>query len=269
LIPVAILSLYVVLKTRTQPVLWLGYAAGALPVMVLLFVYNTWAFGAPWKTGYGVEMMEGWQTPMVEGLLGILVSPSHGLLIYSPALLLGWVCGMLLWLRPVDDQDIEPYRMLSHFILIALVIQLFFISRWWAWHGGVAFNQRMLQEVHPLMVCLLALGLRVYRNRRWFWGALGLAVAWGLGMNVINRTFYGQHLEWGERAHPEIAWSWRHLEILMYLRWHGWCAFISGLARMVMRLLTVFGLSTALFWALCLRKPLPALRRRDAMASLK
>jgi hypothetical protein len=268
LIAVTVLSLYLVLRTWDRPIMWLGYTAGAFPVMLLLFVYNTWAFGAPWKTGYGVEVMQGWQTPLVEGLLGILVSPSHGLLIYSPALLLGWGCGLLLWLdRSQDDQALQPYGLLSRFLLVALVVQLLFISRWWAWHGGVAFNQRMLQEVHPLMLCLLALGFRVYRDRRWFLAALGLAAIWGLGMNVVNRTFYGQHLEWGERAHPEVAWSWRHLEILMYLRWHGWRAFVSGVGQTVVRLLLASGMSVALFWALCLRKPLPAMRRRNRLST--
>jgi len=40
-------------------------------------------------------------------------------------------------------------------------------------------------------------------------------------MNVVSKAFYEQHLLWLEQPQPQIIWSWRHMEPLMYIFWHG------------------------------------------------
>lgn len=72
-------------------------------------------------------------------------------------------------------------------------------------------------------------------------------------MNLISKAFYAQHLTWVERPHPEIAWSWAHMEALMYLKWHGIGPFMLGVVQMVSKTSAVIFISWLAFWFLWLR----------------
>ncbi len=109
-----------------------------------------------------------------------------------------------------------------------MLIQVLLMSHWWAWHGGVAYNQRMLQEVHPLMIFMTALGLAGRRAPGVRAVLIGAAL-WGSFLNACRVAFWDQHLAWVEVYHPEIVWSFRDIEPLAYLRWHGSAGFLVGI----------------------------------------
>ena len=200
----------------------------AVIVVMLFFSYNIWAFDSPFMTGYEEEALTGWDTPFIFGFSGILFSPAHGLLLYSPLLLLGVLAGLWLLIRWVWfiassklSLSLRSYR-LESLLSVAALSYLVIMSHWWAWHGGAAYNQRMLQEIHPLLIFLLTSVIRRFGlNQRGTYLLLGMASLWGAGQNLVRLTFYDQHLQWLEVYHPEIVWSWADVEILKYIRWHG------------------------------------------------
>lgn len=254
----AILSGYALWRSRPRVTPLLAYGLGALPVAVLLLTYNVWAFGSPLATGYGGEAAQGWTTPVWVGLPGIVLSPSHGLLFYSPGLLLAAWGGYAAF-RPAPNRESAPAGQptggLGRFMVAAVILQLLLMSHWWAWHGGVAYNQRMLQEVHPLLIALAAYGLRRYGDRRALRGALGAALVWGVGMNLARATFYDQHIQWNEVFHADLVWSLRHLEPLMYLQSHGWGGFLQGILLTGAQLLAILAPATFLLWRFSQKKP--------------
>src|SRR5207237_3399810 len=66
----------------------LAFASAAAPVALHLLA-NAALFGGPFSTGYGAEAWRGWLAPWpdgIEGTLGVLVSPSRGVLLMSPVL---------------------------------------------------------------------------------------------------------------------------------------------------------------------------------------
>ncbi len=220
----------------------------AIVVASLFFIYNLWAFGSPLSTGYGQEALAGWNTPFLFGLLGILFSPAHGLSMYSPLLLLGVFAGLGLWIRGFHNSWLN--RRLSFirqyafdlFLSTAALLYLVMMSHWWAWHGGAAYNQRMLQEVHPLLIFLLASFVQRFKDsHKLTLAVLTAAIAWGIGVNIIRLTFYDQHLQWLEVYHPEIVWSLKDAEVLQYIRWHSLPSVIANSSITLMWCLLVIG----------------------------
>lgn len=251
LLVAVVLAVYAQLRAESK----LGRVSlvvGGLPVVLLLFAYNSWAFGSPLSTGYGQEAIAGWSAPLWVGLPGILLSPSNGLLFYAPLWLVSLWAGALLWQwRPSGRTGRtilgDPLVLLGRFAAISVFVQLLLMSHWHAWHGGVAYNQRMLQEVHPLMAMLIAVAIRVDPSPRIPSVFLWLTGLWGTMMNLVRVAFYDQHLPWVEVVHPELAWSLAHIEPLMYLRWHGMVGFLSGLCGVTLTLVSVLAVASAVF----------------------
>jgi len=64
----------------------LRFALFATPSIIFMAFYNFWYFGSTIRAGYNQHLFSGnaWRTPFLEGLSGILLSPSRGLFVYSP-----------------------------------------------------------------------------------------------------------------------------------------------------------------------------------------
>jgi hypothetical protein len=190
--------------------------------------YNTWAFGSPFNTGYGLEASKGWSTPIGEGLPGLLFSPAHGMLVYSPLLLLGAILGAIA-LYKQDSVNEYPHRFVGLIALIAAVVQILLISHWWAWHGGHAYNQRMLMEIHPLLVFLGALGVKQFGKKAIQLYTLG--TLWVAMIYLARSGFYDLHLEFVQQYKRGIVWSLKDSELVMYVRWHGFGNVVAWVMR--------------------------------------
>ena len=85
---------YLLCHRRKFLLLWI---LCALPPMIFLLTYNYYYLGSIFDSGYGTEVFQPssthWSTPFWYGLSGVLISPSKGLLIYSPVLLFAF-CGI-------------------------------------------------------------------------------------------------------------------------------------------------------------------------------
>jgi hypothetical protein len=214
----SILGIFILAYSIRQRLLRLWYFIVPLSVGGGLIIYNYSAFGSVIQTGYGLEATEGWSTPLWEGLTGILFSPAHGLLMYSPLLVLSGALGIVSLCKRTDNIS-DTHRGIGFVAIGAVLAQLILMSNWWAWYGGAAYNQRMLMEVHPLLVFLGALGLKQYaRSAMWMYALSG---AWGAVINLARSRLYDLHLSFMEVYHSEIVWSVLDSELMMYVRWHG------------------------------------------------
>jgi len=243
-----VLSVYVWWRARNNRPGLAGYMLGGLSVALLLGAYNAYAFGSPFRTGYGAEAND-WSTPLWVGLSGILFSPGHGLLMYSPVLLLAVVGAWIVWRRPAPEETAGrcSYFTLGRYLSLACLVQLLLMSHWWAWHGGNAYNQRMLQEVHPFLILLVGFALRRYQSSRLFVALLIVAALWAFQLNVARSVFYAP---WAERFQSDLVWSLRNAEIVVYMREHGVGGFVAGMLRMLARIAAAVALPSALIWLL-------------------
>ncbi len=129
-----------------------SFAALAAIPAALLAAYSLRYWGTLRTLG---QQQGGWGftgNPL-QTLPGLLISPSRGLLVFSPFLAVGLAYGARIFFRRED----EPiYRW-----LFACVVSLLLLyCRWGTWWGGNCYAYRLITEAAPALVLLSALGWR-------------------------------------------------------------------------------------------------------------
>jgi len=130
------------------------FLLGALPFAAFLLIYNNAVFGSPFSLSYAHESFPEWAAVAGQGVFGIgvptlsnayllLVSPSRGLLFFSPILILS----LINFLTSAERAT------LRHRVKAAAVIaSVLLLCGHGAAHGGWAFGARYLVFVLPLML---------------------------------------------------------------------------------------------------------------------
>ncbi len=144
------------------------FALGALGPGIFLAAYNGWYFGSPFSFGQGetaaVAMVktgspELWQTPPWIGLPGLLLSPSRGLLVFSPFLAFALWGAFMAWKSPAHAL-LRP-------VSAAFFALLLLSSFWFDWWGGYSFGYRLIADLMPLLILLLLPVLdRIFSDKR-------------------------------------------------------------------------------------------------------
>jgi hypothetical protein len=124
---------------------WL-VAGAAIPAGLTLAYNLEWA--GHWAGGYGVAGRAGFlHNDLLPGLAGMLVSPTHGLFVFSPFLL-----ALPLALRHVWD-DVDNRR-LTLALGIGMCLQLLLYSKA-DWTGGESWGPRWLTDLLPILFWML------------------------------------------------------------------------------------------------------------------
>lgn len=193
-------------------------AVGALAlVLALLAVLNVARFGSPFETGYGREVGF-WSSPWLEGLLGQLIGPGRGLLVYFPAVLLA-AAGTPALLRRAPWVALLGWGGLLTFLGV--------YCRWHAWEGGWCWGPRFLVPVLPLLAVPLAAWWEAPRGetpnqRRIARGGGVVLVAVGALFNWIGTLvpFTDYHLAlknvFGAPYMAVARWSWQAFPPRLY-----------------------------------------------------
>jgi hypothetical protein len=147
---------------------------GGLVPGIVLAVYNTACFGAPWHLGYGALADPHFAETMSHGLMGIgwpdpsvvveLVAREYrGMLPLSPFLVLA--APGLVWL-------VQRRRALGVLCVASFVGYVLLISGYAVWHGGDALGPRHLIPVLPYAVIGVAVAIDRMRWGRAIGGVL-------------------------------------------------------------------------------------------------
>lgn len=130
---------------------WMVAAAAFITPIVaagaLLMLYNFVRLGNPFDTGYHFDAGEGFTTPLLNGLWGLIFSPYRGVFWHTPLFIATLIASI---------HFVRRHR--SEGILIALlsVVLIVTYSLWWMWWGGFAWGPRFLVPLTPLWVLPLA-----------------------------------------------------------------------------------------------------------------
>jgi len=153
----------------------LASAGAAVPIALLLF-YHWRAFGSPWTTGYAASEtfahfhqkgFLGLDKFRIEALLGSMVSPDNGLLVFSPFLL--WAVPG--WVTMARQREWRAHALVSGSIV---AIYVAFISSLIFWRGGWQMGPRYVTAMLPFaMIPLAVWAARV--EERWILRGLLLA----------------------------------------------------------------------------------------------
>jgi len=167
-------------------------AGGVLP-LALLGLYNRACFGSAFTLSSAHEAspafadlashgLFGISLPSLSGVVGMLVSPTRGLLLFAPFVIL---CVLGPGRRGTAERG--PARAA---LLLAPVALLLLMSGYPNWHGGMFPGPRYLLGVLPLLAVAAAAGAERLLGSRPGTAAIGFLLAWGvLATWPITATF--------------------------------------------------------------------------------
>ena len=127
--------------------------------MGILLAHNAVLFGSPFAFGYpataeGAKRLNSFDTPMLTGLYGLLLSPGKSVFLFAPPIILAIFGLRQLWRRN---------RGLATLAALLPLTGLFFYSKYSQWEGGYCVGPRYL--VPGLVLLCLGLGPVLSENR--------------------------------------------------------------------------------------------------------
>jgi hypothetical protein len=105
--------------------------------------------------------------------MGILLSPSRGLLIYSPVFVVSCIGMAMIWR--------EPGQLLLKNLSLAPFLTLIVVAKWVNWWGGHSYGPRLMADVTPILCLYLYRPFEKVQGRRLLkfglYGLCGLSVS--------------------------------------------------------------------------------------------
>ena len=187
----------------------LRYVAWSLPPAAFLIVYNFATFGSPVGVLYDHPIP--WEFPP-PGLVGLLVSPSRGLFVFSPFLLLAVVGIWQAW-RASRGEVASALVRESSLAAIASWVAYASVAYWWA---GWSYGNRYLLDAIPLLTLCVAYAIdRGALNGRLRSTLAVAALAWSallqFGGSLYAYTYWNGY-NWNATPPidetPERLWDW-------------------------------------------------------------
>ena len=193
-------------------------------VTVPFLAYNLWMFGslqggyAQMHADFRAEGFSGtWTTRPWVGLAGLLVSPSRGLFVYSPILLI-----TLLGIGPALRQG--PHRRVFAWLGGGLGASLLVLSTYSLWFAGISFGPRLLTDFMPAVVLFLVPAWPRLESRRSLAAVATLLFAVSVGVQVVGAFYYPspRDLDWnsspGDVSLKQRLWSWQDTQLERLVR---------------------------------------------------
>jgi hypothetical protein len=210
------ISIFIFMFHRERFLAWIGTGVFWL---IIFFAYSFWAFGTllpSYNRLFQLLTIKG----SLEALAAILISPSRGLIVFVPQIII--VVFLVVW----HWRDL-PHRRLAVLAIAVVLAEAVTISVWPRWWGGASFGPRLLTDTIPWFMLLAILGCSAllryctgegnrlsrttYKNSVVSLGVVLTCV--GIAINAIG-AISREASFWNVRedidAHPERVWSWRH-----------------------------------------------------------
>ena len=167
------------------------YLGTGLPFGMALMAHNLHFFGKP--LGFGQTMLhelaqlktgspEIWQTPLWLGAAGELLSPSRGLFVFSPFLILALGGIWFAW----RDPHWIALRPLSLAILAIWCVEF----RHFDWWSGWSFGYRHLVDSTTMLVLFLMPAWYLLEGRQWLRWVFFASVAWSICVQVLGAVAF-------------------------------------------------------------------------------
>ncbi len=196
------------------------YLLWALLVAVPFFAFNQSIYHA-WLSPYYRQYQDFSFATFLPALIGQWLSPSRGLLIYSPVLLLA-IFGLLIKIRRKQSE------LLDVCVLGIIVLHWIAISIWPMWWGGWSYGPRMFTDMLPyffyFMIPVFQPAPHWKRRPKIALAVLTLLlVAWSFTLHYRGANDPAT-LEWNRKPvdvdrYSDRLWDWRDAQFARGLKW--------------------------------------------------
>jgi hypothetical protein len=152
-------------------------------------------------------------------LFGLLFSPSRGLLVFSPVILVPLYLTVRYW-------KVLPEGSLVVLAIVIIGMHLVMLSSWIVWWGGGSYGPRLLLEVVPWCVLLAILGCKCFvedhslsRSQCWLRTSIAaLLLASSIATNAPGALVRNSK-DWRPvEAHLDALWDWHDPQFLCWWR---------------------------------------------------
>ncbi len=207
-LPLAAWILYRYPRARLRFILFAVPPLGALALYTAVYFGRD---GVGWGNATVSVLAFFTQVPLLEGLAGLLLSPSRGLFVYSPVLLFSLLGIIVIWMRGP-----ALLRALSLGPMLLLLV----ISKWFMWWGGHTFGPRILVDTTPILAFFLV-PLTGYLDRhRLAKGLFALCAAVSIAAHALGAFFYDGRWDGLARVDQDYSrlWTWTDSPLAFYAR---------------------------------------------------
>ena len=232
----------------------LGIAAGAIPCVLVLMIYNLTAFGSLFQIGYPYNVLAAqypWQRQGFMGLtypkLGvlreILLGQFRGLLPLAPVVAVAPFGFWLLWKRP-------SARMATIVLTIIATYYVLFQASYSVWDGGWTYGPRFLSPALPFLC--LPLALLWTRSTTALRALLAVLALYGVAMSLMAISTFPMPPDYVKAPLREMIWPSFHAGHLAAVpgTWNlGMLMGLPGLVSLVPLLLIWAAALGAWIWA--------------------
>ncbi len=215
----------------------LRFSASAAFVGLAGALYNYWLFnnamgGAPFRSEYwfkelGTASMFSGSLPV--GLAGLTVSPSRGILIFSPIVLAAVYGAARAWRSPLGSGSTPASFgradaiLLARYSSLAALAMLLTYSKFIVWWAGHGYGPRYLTDAMPFLGPLLALGFSPIFGRTSRAHAARIAVSVALAYSIVIQVIgaFCWPSSWTLNDNPPYQyrlWDWRESDIELCIR---------------------------------------------------
>ena len=210
-ISIILLTLFILMRYRSYII---RYFAWGLLVAVPFIIFNLQVYGALLSPYYQPGRLAS-NKYFLEALAGNLVSPSRGLFVFSPVLLLAFLG---VWLKIRDRQ----FERLDLFIAAIIVIHWITVSSFEPWWAGYTFGPRFFTDMLPYFIyfTIPVFAFITVKKSPWRPAVItGLVVLSLLSLFIQHRGATCEQVqEWN--SHPQLnenqerLWDWGEISFL-------------------------------------------------------
>ncbi|EKE00364.1 MAG: hypothetical protein ACD_22C00041G0011 [uncultured bacterium] len=183
------------------------YGLGVIPVAAFFLWYNQTFYLNIANQGYSNQLQNNWLGRFPEGFLGIWLSPSKGILIYSPIIIFSLV-GFGLILKQVIKQ--KTWQKNLHYLTFALIVlvHVLVMGKWKHWYGGYSFGYRMASDIIPYLILLIVPYITsnlFAKTKKLFYILFGLSVCVELfGIVFFDGVWHAAY----DKGFVDTRWLW-------------------------------------------------------------
>ncbi len=186
---------------------FLQSAAVALPLLALYLGWSRITYGSFLPAYYAPSRLQVPRNPALIPLLGNLISPSRGVFVYSPFLVLV-LAGLITGWRQVRRQPL--LWMCAGWIGLHMAL----LARFGTWWGGSSFGPRLMTDLFPAFVLLSVYAWRANiptmspRARRLAVGAYATLGALAALLHAGQGMYHLASASWNLMVSPDPAAGW-------------------------------------------------------------
>jgi len=184
LISSALFLILIIKKSLNKKIIF-NFLLGAIPFIILLFIYNYSRFGNILESGYtlGATSIDlQLKASLIDGIWGVLLSPGKSIWVYSPILIYSFYLAVKNFKK----------HWISLLFLTILIINVLFYSRLAFWSGELSYGPRYFAIIIPLGGLVLAKHWQQINKK-----IIIALVLIGLWVQLVGISIpYGQQYEW-------------------------------------------------------------------------